>query len=186
MFLSRRSTRLVLSAFALGIFAVTVNLGAGGQGPFPGDGHELSGPPTMNLTYQARNPRLCKPVSAPPMPGQVRALIQCTMDQDRATGLFLMQDVHAEISQPRAYNGDTDSSLPEIDMNAPIFPLAGSLKVFWCSPIGVGYPAGRNCQLMPTPSAMGSCWRTTFGDWKCNLIGPAPDSRKNLPGPTDY
>jgi hypothetical protein len=108
------------------------------------------------------------------------------MDQDRATGLFLMQEVNIAISQPRAFNGDTDSNLAEIDATAPIIPLSGSLKVFWCSPIGAGYPAGRNCQVSPTPMAMGSCWKTTFGDWKCNLIGPAPDSRKNQPGPSDY
>jgi hypothetical protein len=184
MFLSRRSTRLTLSAFAFGFVAFSASLGARGQGP--GDGSELSGPAQMNLVYQARNPRLCKPVSAPPSPGQAAVLIQCTMDQDRATGLFLMQEVNIVMSQPRAFNGDTDSNLPEIDMSAPVFPLSGSLKVFWCSPIGVGYPAGRNCQVMPTPMAMGSCWKTTFGDWKCNLIGPAPDSRKALPGPTDY
>ena len=184
MFLSRRSTRLTLSAFAFGFVAFSASLGARGQGP--GDGSELSGPAQMNLVYQARNPRLCKPVSAPPSPGQAAVLIQCTMDQDRATGLFLMQEVNIVMSQPRAFNGDTDSNLPEIDMSAPVFPLSGSLKVSWCSPIGVGYPAGRNCQVMPTPMAMGSCWKTTFGDWKCNLIGPAPDSRKALPGPTDY
>jgi hypothetical protein len=184
MFLSVRSTRFVLTALALGTCAISLNQIAGGQRP--GDGSELSGPPTMNLNYKARNPRLCKPVNAPPTPGQAAVLIQCTMDQDRATGLFLIQEVNIAMSRPRAYNGDTDSNLPEIDINAPIFPLSGSLKVFWCSTIGVGYPAGRNCQMTPTPMAMGSCWKTTFGDWKCNLIGPAPNSRKELPGPTDY
>jgi hypothetical protein len=74
MFLSRRSTRLTLSAFAFGFVAFSASLGARGQGP--GDGSELSGPAQMNLVYQARNPRLCKPVSAPPSPGQAAVLMQ--------------------------------------------------------------------------------------------------------------
>jgi hypothetical protein len=108
------------------------------------------------------------------------------MDQDRATGLFLMQEVKIAMGTPRNYDVEIDGDLKEIDPAAPVIPLSGSLKQYWCSPVGVGYPAGKNCTVSPMPQAVGKCWRTTFGDWKCNLIGPAPDSRTGFPGPTEY
>ena len=175
-----------LCAFALSFLAIAGSRGAIGQDPDHHDGSELSGPPQLSAEYQTRQPRLCKAVTAPPTLRQAAALIQCTMDQDRPTGLFLMQDVRIEMGRPRDYVPETDSNLAEIDLTAPIFPLVGSLTVYWCSPITAMTPAGRGCTVSPTPVAVGKCWRTKFGDWKCNLLGPAPDSRSGLPGPITY
>jgi hypothetical protein len=108
------------------------------------------------------------------------------MEADRPTGLFLMQEVRVEMGKPRSYDVQIDGELQEIDPSAQVFPLAGSLKQFWCSPVGVGYPAGANCTVSPMPQALGKCWKTTFGDWKCNLAGPAPNQRTGFPGPTVY
>jgi hypothetical protein len=171
---------------ALSLLAFSGNPTANGQGPLQNDGSELSHPPQMSATYQTREPRICKPLATAPTPGQAAALIQCTMDVDRPTGLFLMQEVKVAMAAPRSYQADTDSDLVEIDMSAPIYPLSGSLTVFWCSPITAMTPAGKGCVVSPTPVAVGKCWKTTFGDWKCNLAGPAPFTRSGLPGPTDY
>jgi hypothetical protein len=181
------STRnLALCSCALGFAAFAGSLSAGSEGLGENDGSDLSGPPQINLSYQAREPRLCKSLTTPPSQAQAAVLVQCTMDQDRATGLFLMQEVMVQIGTPRSYVVDTDGELQAIDTTAPVYPLAGSLKTYWCSPVGVGYPAGKNCTLMPIPQAIGKCWRTTFGDWKCNLIGPTPNQRTGMPGPTTY
>jgi hypothetical protein len=48
---------------------------------------------------------------------------------------------------------DLDGELTEVDATAPVYPLVGSLKHYWCSPVGVGYPAGRNCTVSPMPQA---------------------------------
>jgi hypothetical protein len=184
MFLFLRNPSRAFSACAVGLLAFSGFSVAGGQA-IQGDS-ELSGPPQMNVNYQAREPRLCKGLTAAPNPRQAAALVQCTMDVDRPTGLFLMQEVTLAMEAPRAYAGETDGNLAEIDMTAPVIALSGSLKVYWCSPVGPGYPAGRNCQMSPTPMAAGKCWKTTFGDWKCNLIGPTPNSRSGLAGPTTY
>jgi len=186
MFPSSPARRLAFGLLSLGVLTFSVNLSAGGKGAGQTDGRELSGPPQLSATYQAREPRLCKALTTPPNQAQAAVLVQCTMDQDRPTGLFLMQDVKVGMGQARSYQPETDSDLKEIDTNAPIYPLSGSLTVFWCSPITAQTPAGRGCIVSPTPSALGKCWKTTFGDWKCNLIGPAPNSRSGLPGPTAY
>jgi hypothetical protein len=186
MSLSFRTRNLALCTCALSFLAFSGNIAAVGAGSGQNDGSELSGPPQMNANYQAREPRLCKPLATPPNQAQAAVLVQCTMDQDRPAGLFLMQDVIVQIGAPRSYQPEIDSNLAEINMSAPVYPLTGSLTVYWCSQVTAMTPAGRGCMVNPTPYAVGKCWKTTFGDWKCNLAGPAPSSRSGLPGPTTY
>ena len=186
MSLSFRKRNLTFCSVAASILALSGCLHAGAQGAALRDGSELSGPPQANLQYQTREPRLCKPVNSPPTTGQAAALVQCTMDQDRPTGLFLMQEVMVQIGAPRNYLVDIDGELLAIDPTALVYPLVGSLKHYWCSPVGIGYPAGKNCTLSPMPQAAGKCWKTTFGDWKCNLTGPTPNQRTGMPGPSSY
>jgi hypothetical protein len=181
-----RTRNLAFCLSALSVLAFSSYPAAGGQGPGQNDGSELSNPPQMSATYQTREPRICKALATPPTLGQAAALVQCTMDKDRPTGLFLMQQVKLQMGTARSYQPETDSDLTEIDMTAPVYPLSGSLTVYWCSPITAMTPAGKGCVVSPTPVAVGKCWKTTFGDWKCNLAGPAPFSRSGLPGPTDY
>jgi hypothetical protein len=186
MSLSTHTRNLSMGLFALGLLGISAQPGAIGQAAGQGGRNELSGPPEFNVQYQARNPRRCKALTAPPQLDQLVAAVQCQMEADRPTGLFLMQEVRVEMGKPRSYDVQIDGELQEIDPSAQVFPLAGSLKQFWCSPVGVGYPAGANCTVSPMPQALGKCWKTTFGDWKCNLAGPAPNQRTGFPGPTVY
>jgi hypothetical protein len=186
MFISSRTRKLAFCLSALSVLSFSGYPAAGGQGPAQNDGSELSNAPQMSATYQTREPRICKPLATAPTLGQAAALIQCTMDKDLPTGLFLMQGIKIAMGTARNYQPETDSDLIEIDMSAPVYPLSGSLTVFWCSPISAMTPSGKGCIVSPTPVAVGKCWKTTFGDWKCNLAGPAPFSRSGLPGPTDY
>jgi len=182
-FLNARS--VILGFAVLSLFAYSGHPRVSGQTADKAAGG-LSGPAEFNVQYQARNPRRCKALNAPPKPEQLVAAVQCEMEVDRPTGLFLMQEVQVQMGEQRGYDVQIDGNLEEIDASAPVFPLAGSLKQFWCSPVGVGYPAGANCTVSPMPQATGKCWKTTFGDWKCNLVGPAPNQRTGFPGPTDY
>jgi hypothetical protein len=176
----------VFCGFVLSVLAASSSFSAhaGGAGQAPGGA--LSGPPLMNAEYQVREPRRCKQLNAPPSPEQVSAVVQCTMERNAATGMTLLRDINVRMGEPRNFDIEIDADLKEIDRTAPVFPLSGSLKLFICSPVGVGYPAGKSCTLYLTPVAMGKCWKTGFGDWKCNLLGPAPDSRSGVAGPDDY
>jgi hypothetical protein len=175
-----------LCAFVLGVLAFSGNLSAHVGGAGQAVGSDLSGPPQMNAEYQVRGPRRCKGLNAAPAPDQVAAMIQCTMERIAPTGMTLLSDINVQMSTPRDFDVDQDAELKEIDRSAPVFPLSGSMKMYICSPVGVGYPAGKSCTVYLTPAAMGKCWKTGFGDWKCNLLGPAPDSRSGVAGPTDY
>ena len=186
MSLSLQTRSLIIGFSALTLLAFSPFPTAGAAAGLQSDGSELSDPPQMALAYQTRAPRLCKDVTAPPSSGQAAVMVQCELDRESPVGLFLMQEVAVQMSPSRSYVVDIDGELKEIDPKAPVYPLTGSLKAYWCSPVGVGYPAGKNCTLSPMPAAAGSCWRTTFGDWKCSLKGPTPNSRTGMPGPTIY
>jgi hypothetical protein len=176
----------MLGGFVLGFLAFSGNFSAPARGAGQAHDGALSGPPLMNAEYQVREPRRCKDLNAPPLPEQVAAVIQCTMERNAPTGMTLLRDINVRMGAPRNFDIDLDADLKEIDRDAPVFPLSGSLKMYVCSPVGVGYPAGKSCTLYLTPAAMGKCWKTGFGDWKCNLLGPAPDSRSGVAGPEDY
>jgi len=186
MIRSSSTRNWALCAFVLSVQVLSGNLSAQVNGAGQAIGGELSGAPQMNAEYQVRNPRRCKELNAPPAPEQVAAMIQCTMERNAPTGMTLLSDINVQMSPPRNFDVDLDADLKEIDRSAPVFPLSGSMKMYICSPVGVGYPAGKSCTLYLTPVAMGKCWKTGFGDWKCNLLGPAPDSRSGVAGPTDY
>lgn len=46
-------------------------------------------------------------------------------------------------------------------------------KCFQCDPVYLGggslANAGKNCTSYDQPKAEGVCWKTTFGDWGCNM-----------------
>jgi len=186
MFLSSNTSKMFFCASALCLLAFSGNPNANGQGAGQNDGSELSGPPQMNANYQAREPRLCKALTTPPTQAQAAVLVQCTMDQDRPAGLFLMQNVKVQMGSARSYQPEVDSNLAEIDTAAQVYMISGSLTVYWCSQATAMTPAGSGSTVSPTPYAIGKCWRTTFGDWKCNLAGTAPSTRSGLPGPSTY
>ncbi|MGD0735189.1 MAG: hypothetical protein ABR976_08580 [Terracidiphilus sp.] len=184
--MSLRARNMVLCAFGLSLLAFPGGLRAVVAGAGQMDGSELSGPPQINIAYHARDPRLCKSLSTPPTPAQLVPVIQCTMEYSAASGIYLVQDVTAAIGAPRSFQQNLDSNLKEVDISSPIYPLSGSLKVYWCSPVSAAYPAGQGCRISPMPEAAGKCWRTTFGDWRCNLTGLTPNSRTGQPGPQTY
>ena len=100
MSLFTHTRNLSFSLIAFGFFAISADLGAGGQTAWQGGRSELSGPPEYNVEYQARNPRRCKTLPAPPLAEQVAAAVQCEMEVDRPTGLFLMQEVTVNMGHP--------------------------------------------------------------------------------------
>jgi hypothetical protein len=109
------------------------------------------------------------------------------MEVATSIGARLMQNVNVQLGAPRAFQPDTDGKLQQIDIQAPVFPLTGSMTAYMCNSVAFGlYHAGSNCTVTPMQQGAGVCWRTTFGDWKCNLAGPTPDERTGQPGPTTY
>jgi len=186
MFLSSRTSKLVVCAAGLCILGFAGLPGARGQVTAQNDGSDLSSPPQIDPAYAHRGPRKCKSLTTPPNKAQAMVLVQCTMEQETPAGMTLEQDIKLEIGLPRKYDKTWDWNLKEVDPGTQIYPLTGSVKEYWCSPISAMTPAGQGCKVSPIPQALGKCWLTTFGDWKCNLTGFPPAPRTGLPGPTTY
>ena len=137
-----------------------------------GSGADLSGPPVFNAKFQTREPRKCTEVKSPPSVSQAAALIQCQREQMNAHEDWITADVRVEMGSPRAFIYATDSGLPQIDTASQVIPLRGSFNGYICAVIGeVNGVQGKNCMKGVVSSAQGNCWKTTFGDWKCNEDG---------------
>jgi hypothetical protein len=149
-----------------------------------GSGSDLSGPPVLNARFQAREPRKCSKVTSPPSLSQAAALIQCSREHMDAHEDWLTQDVQVEMGSPRAFIYQTDAGWPEIDTSSKVIPLRGSWTGYDCAGIGeVLGVQGKNCMKSVVPSATGACWKTTFGDWKCDESGPINQTTFNEPPP---
>jgi hypothetical protein len=178
---SMRNIALVLCG--LGFFSSLGCHGADGQG---GGGSSLSGPPVLIAAYQGRAPRQCSSVTSPPTVVQATAMVQCWSDAVSAFGLFLYQDVKIQMAAGRPYVLTSDSYLAQIDSNAKVYPLRGSYTYYACSGINNLVPAGQQCRKQAVPQALGMCWKTSFGEWKCFVQGNVAPETETVAAPTAY
>ena len=155
-----------------------------------GSASEVSGPPTFNETYQARNPRICAKVTSPPSAAQASALVQCSTESD-TTGsstplITLITDLQVEIGSPRNFMPGPDY-WSNIDPGAKVYPIRGHGTMWQCSPVPQ-YPAGQNCVSYPAAGSIGqgTCFKTTFGDWTCKMPTGGPRQVLKQKGPTIY
>lgn len=173
MMLLTRARNAALCLLAFSLVSLPGCNSAGGQGS--GSGSSISGPLTMLPDYQARAPRTCTSVTAPPSASQATVMVQCTMDTLSATGLGLTQDVKLDIGKPRPFVYWTDAGLSGIDLKATVYPLRGRYTGYFCRLISNMAPVGQSCIKSVVPVAEGWCWKTSFGDWKCKMQGAAPN-----------
>ena len=151
-----------------------------------GSGSELSGPPKMSDKWGTRLPRECSQVTSPPSAAQAVALVQCTMEAESRDMVILIQDVKVQMGAPRAFGEAADTGLQDLDVSAKILPLRGSQTMYQCGEVRF-YGKGTQCSAFPYPKSEGRCWKTKFGDWKCNLAGgPGAQQLTKQPGPTTY
>jgi hypothetical protein len=154
-----------------------------------GSAAEVSGPPTFNQTYQARNPRVCAKVTSPPNAAQAAALVQCSTETDTSGSmtpmLTLVTDLQVEVGAPRNFIPGPDSR-PDIDPSAKVYPIRGKGVMWQCNP-AAGFPAGQNCYSYPAAAGgQGACYKTTFGDWTCRMSTGGPKQLQHQKGPTTY
>ena len=145
---------------------------SGVQAAASGSGDDLSGPPTWNAEFTARNPRLCTKLMSPPNASQAKALVQCDHEsRSIMTGMnpvvFLVTDVSVEVASPRKFMMSVDAG-PDIDVTAPVYPIQGVATGWRCLSTR-SIPAGQNCGKHVTSPGVGECWRTPFGDWRCSM-----------------
>lgn len=169
MRLSARAFSVALPLSALTLLLLPGCNSAGGQGA--GAGANISGPLTMLADYQSRAPRTCASVTSAPSAAQAAIMVQCTMDATSAFGVGLVQDVKIEMGKARPFVYYSDAGLSGVDLTAQVIPLRGSYTSYLCNTISNMAPVGHSCMKSPVPMAVGACWKTSFGDYKCKLQG---------------
>jgi len=100
---------------------------------------------------------------------------RCTNESESARwSLVLIEDVKLEMAGPRKCNPGNDLNVPQISVTAPIYDLRGKFTRYSCDKVGgpgTGLsPAGKNCNKFPYLHATGTCYKTTFGEWKCQMM----------------
>jgi len=186
MSLSTRTVNFGLCLSAIFLFATSGCNSAGVQAGGTGSASNLSGPPVIIPAYQGRAPRQCTSVTAPPSVSQATAMVQCWSDAVSAFGLFLYQDVKVQIGSSRPYLITSDSYLAQIDPTAIVYPIRGSYTSYACHGINNLVPPGKQCSRQAVPQAMGMCWKTSFGDWKCYMQGNVSGVADVVSAPITY
>ena len=187
MFAPFRTLKLLLFISTVSLLATTVGcknevVGAAVQS----SGNELSGPPKMSEKWGTRLPTECTQVTSTPNASQTVALVQCTMEAESRNLVILVQDVKVQMGAPRSFGEVADTGLQDLDVSAKIIPLRGSQTMYQCGEVRF-YGKGMQCSAFPYPKSEGRCWKTKFGDWKCNLAGgPGVQQLTKQPGPVTY
>jgi len=161
----------VTAATRLSMFcAVTLAVALCGAAP---DAHAGVG-----AAYGARDPITCdntKSKGSAPTVAEATRFFQCTNERESARfGLWLVSDIKMQMSGPRRYNPGNDLNVPQIDTDAPLYNLKGSFLSYSCDKVGgpgTGLsPAGKNCNMFTYQRATGTCYKDTFGEWRCQMM----------------
>jgi hypothetical protein len=102
---------------------------------------------------------------------------------------YLITDLTLEMGAPRQAIATSDT-YHDIDANAPVYPIRASFVRYQCSRqfnLDASHSnLSKNCNAYPQPKALGTCYRTTFGDWTCKMfdhVTDASSAKMHVPPP---
>ena len=143
----------------------------------------------IGAPFQSRDPATCSNRSAPargPMTAAIaRAYVACSREGVRMQHIYLVAGMDIEVGRSRPFQ-QSDQGHSDIDPAQPVYPIRGRLLVYFCARVSDdGSNAGKNCDVINMPAATGECYRTTFGDWTCDMSSPDFTTvRQEMPPPT--
>jgi hypothetical protein len=74
--------------------------------------------------------------------------------------------------------------MSDVNTAAMVYPIRGSEDEWICAALSdIQQNRGHNCERIKVAKAHGTCWNTSFGDWKCSLTSEVEDKQYNLPPP---
>lgn len=144
--------------------------------------------------YGTRDPRTCDDTIAPTKGPITAALAKkyfiCRAEKFSGYDLILVDNVTVAVGGGRPWNPQSDINYSEIDVRVPIYPIRGSYTQHMCTKEypkpGTLYNIGKNCNRFENRNATGSCYKTTFGDWRCSMFDfnqTADDRTFQIPPP---
>ncbi|MGI8467914.1 MAG: hypothetical protein ACR2N3_05625 [Pyrinomonadaceae bacterium] len=129
---------------------------------------------SVGAPYGAREPRTCADTKAPTKgaitAAQATKYVICNQEGVSSDLLYLVENVQVTVGGGRPYNSFSDSYATSIDTTAPVYPIRGSFDKYQCSKVtDTSENKGYNCNIYHERKAEGKCFKTTFGDWYCNM-----------------
>ena len=124
--------------------------------------------------YGARDPVTCGSTAAPasggPSAAQAARYVACGVEKVSSGNLYLVSDVKVQVGAPRPFLPRVDSGV-DVDTSKQVYPIRGSFRRYICDPVSsyMGN-AGKNCAYANETEAKGTCYRTSFGDWRCSML----------------
>lgn len=138
--------------------------------------------------YGAREPRTCDDTKAPAK-GAITAdlaakYLNCQKEGIRSGNLYLVENLKVEaVGGGLPYAAIMGHrSLPAVDVNHPVYPIRGSFLEYSCrDPVSeyVG-PPNTHCTTYNHSKAEGYCYKTTFGDWQCQMGDKSSMEKQNV------
>lgn len=137
--------------------------------------------------FGARDARTCENTKAPAKGAITAALalkyLNCQMEGIWSNDLYLVENVKVEVGGGTSYAAIMGQySLDQIDVKVPVYPIRGSFLKYQCQDPETAYvgPPNTNCVTYNNPKATGYCYKTTFGDWKCNMTDRSSTEKENV------
>lgn len=133
--------------------------------------------------FGGRPPRPCPAVAGNPTDADAAVLLQCTSEGPFGTIETLMTSVSVHITGSRPI-GPGDAMDQHIDTRGPLYTLVASANVFSCG--DKSFMPGQSCLMQQLENAPGTCWKTTYGEYRCTAPGVLVGWHPNQPPPTQY
>ena len=157
-------------------------------------GVQVYGQAGAGKKYDARDPFVCKstkePAAGAPSPNQVKDYVKCNKISGESIAggyIWLLENGQFEIGKSRPFSSWSDVGSKTIDNSQPVYPIRGTVDNYQCGvPGAIGFPAGGNCHVRKAAPFVGTCFKTTFGDWSCQgkqTGDPLLGVQVNMPSP---
>jgi hypothetical protein len=153
---------------------------------------------TVGAKYGTRDPRTCGDRTAPahgaPSAEQAKQYVICELEQgDGQRPLSLVTNLKVQVAGvPHPANQLVkELTAARMDPREPIWDIRGSFTIYRCDALASliaqnAFARTHNCWVSDQPTATGYCYKDTFGDWHCGLIGSLINWRTNSLPPEGY
>lgn len=148
-------------------------------------------PAALLQQFGGRPPRPCPAITHTPSDAEAAILAQCTMEGPFGSTETLLTNIRVHITGSRAFSTNSagrytgeDNSRKDIDNRADVLTLTGSARQYAC---GVqSFSPGQSCTITEMPESPGACWKTTYGEYRCNFLSVGSNGYKLGPPPNSY
>jgi len=141
--------------------------------------------------YGGRAPRPCPAIHRKPSDAEAAVLAQCTMEGLRGSTETLLTNVQTHITGSHKFSTDKagvyspeEDNRRDIDNQAAVLTIVGYAKQYACGVQSV--VPGKSCTITDMPNGTGICWKTSYGEFRCNFVSVGGNGYQLGPPPTAY